>query len=646
MNTRVVEPTQARTPALSGVWRRTRDCWALLFIFAAQLAISFGFINYFCRSFGFNRRLILVHVSVVCGLFIITTFAPGLLLLVPALRFRRLTRFFVAFVPAAALIALLALYLTDFFANNTLGNNINYPVLSQYLFHPKALQSEILVVPLRIYLAIAAVIVFIVGIYQALSGVIIMSLGELILPGREWSLFKNRQRTIKSVAVLTILALGYAGYISVLSHKLHSNGIVRAEPVLSFFTNTNLIYDFNHSALAEKLREEEPRIRASYPRGLPFQKKNVIVIISDSLRADHMSIYGYQRPTTPFLKSLLESGRLRKVEMATSTCAESNCGILSTMSSKTLRGLVPQDFKLYNLLHDQGYNTYMILSGNHDWHGLRDSYGKEEFSYYYEGVSSTKYSWNDDQLIFEGLEKVPDFNGTPSFFYFHLMSTHLLGIKHDEYRRYNPSQVKYDWASVLRGDYDRETMINNYDNGVIQADAIIEQLFGALKQKGYLENSVVVILADHGEGLGDHSDQDYGHVTHLFQELINIPMLFYDDPEEKYGNLKFATQIDVAPTIVDRLGLPIPASWQGHSLLKPEIEEFNVHQTRFQDPWYAVLYRTDQNIYKYMFSFKTKSEYLYDLKNDPGEKNNLIHTADQALVQKMRDNLTEELTRY
>src|SRR5204862_5169484 len=138
------------------------------------------------------------------------------------------------------------------------------------------------------------------------------------------------------------------------------------------------------------------------------------------------------------------------------------------------------------------------------------------------------------------------------------------------YRRYEPAgqQRSYEW--VRNGD-DETVAKNNYDNGIVEADATIEKLFGKLREKGYLANSLIVILADHGEGLGDHGLgwAGLGHLRTMYQESIRIPLLIYDESDVHYGNLKFATQIDVAPTIVDRLGLRIPPSWEGRSLLSP-----------------------------------------------------------------------------
>ena len=410
------------------------------------------------------------------------------------------------------------------------------------------------------------------------------------------------------------------------------------EPVVSLFTNRSGLNDFIGYKVRAGLEQEAKRSRAAYPAGQSFEKRNVVIILVDSLRADHMQTYGYERPTTPFLASLVKAGRIKQVEMATSACADTNCGVLAVLASRTLRKQIPQSFKLHELLYDQGYKVHFILSGNHHWYDLKSSYGTSLTSYF-DGSLSSKYDWNDDRVIFEGLEQAPDFSGAPAFFYFHLMSLHSTGVKHEEHSKYRPAK---NWIEFSRGEFDPTAAANYYDNGVIQTDAIIKGIFEGLERKGYLDKSIVLILSDHGEGLGQPDHSLYGHVNYLYQESIRIPLLIYDDPQTKYADLKYATQIDVAPTVVDRLGLEAPSCWQGRSLLDPDGSRYSFHQTATSFPSYAVIYRTDRAIYKYLRQYG-EGEALYELVSDPGEKHNLIETADPAIITHMREKLAESL---
>jgi arylsulfatase A-like enzyme len=207
------------------------------------------------------------------------------------------------------------------------------------------------------------------------------------------------------------------------------------------------------------------------------------------------------------------------------------------------------------------------------------------------------------------------------------MSAHIAGIKHEPFRRFEPWFVREDFASLINSKRDLVALVNNYDNGILEADDTIRRLLDALDRKGYLANSIVVITADHGEGLGDRDPgpEGLGHVHSLHQEFVRIPILL-DAPGTRYANLQFATQVDIAPTIVDTLGLPTPLSWEGRSLRNPEPREYSFLQTVRWSPCYAVVQRSTTSTLKYIRCGPT--ELVYELNADPMEWTNLLETID------------------
>jgi glucan phosphoethanolaminetransferase (alkaline phosphatase superfamily) len=410
------------------------------------------------------------------------------------------------------------------------------------------------------------------------------------------------------------------------------NLLWRDELIASFFRPVG--YAFEPTARREAVAERDAVLRASYPRQtLKGPRKHVVLIIVDSLRADRMQVYGYQRPTTPFLSQLVQSGRMKKVEAAFSTCSESFCGITSTLAGREFRDISARTFQLQDVLQDEGYQTWFLLSGNHSaWNGLPNFYHSSEETFF-DGSQTERYTMDDDRVVLEGLERVPlASRDQPAFFYVHLMSTHYLGVQLPESHVFTRPD---DEVSPGLEPYKLLEQLNKpdrYDDKVLQVDGIVKQLFEALRVKGYLDEAMVVVTGDHGEGLGE---RHWAHGWHLYNEDIRIPLLLYD-PDQRYPDLSFATQVDIAPTVVDRLGLPIPASWEGESLLSPTRQRFTYHQTYFVPNRFAVLYRDDKALFKFIATPQYGTEELYDLRKDGGESHNLA-TEQPALAALLRD---------
>jgi glucan phosphoethanolaminetransferase (alkaline phosphatase superfamily) len=439
----------------------------------------------------------------------------------------------------------------------------------------------------------------------------------------------SRRRLIAATAAaITLFGVTIRWGVASRDHLLWKH-----ELIASFFRPEG--YAFEPTARREAMAQRDAVLRASYPRPVVnARRKNVVLIMVDSLRADRMHVYGYSRQTTPFLSELVQSGRMKKVEAAFSSCSESFCGITSTLASRTFRNISPRTFQLQDVLRDQGYRTWFLLSGNHSaWNGLPFFYRSEEDTFF-DGSMTERYTMDDDRLILEGLERVPAASPVePAFFYLHLMSPHYLGVQFAESHvftspddRVSPGLEPYKILSQLNKP-------DRYDDKVRQADGIIRNIFAALRAKRYLDDAIVVVTGDHGEGLGE---RHWAHGWHLYNEDIRVPMLFYDAPAESYPDLTFAAHVDIGPTILDRLGLPIPESWEGQSLLAPSPTRFTYHQTYFVPNRFGVLYRNDRTLFKFIATPQYGTEELYDLTTDRGEARNLV-VAEPAVAALLRE---------
>ncbi|ARV06048.1 hypothetical protein BTO04_04730 [Polaribacter sp. SA4-10] len=440
--------------------------------------------------------------------------------------------------------------------------------------------------------------------------------------------FNNPPKYIIFNIIIFLFLFGFASATVLLKHQSISNRLfAMEEPLVSFFFKNN--NPFNGQTISNN--NEDITIRYDYPKNIDFQKKNIIVIVVDALRSDHLGLYGYKRKTSPFLDSIYSSGNLKKIELSFSVAGASFAGINGILRSKIWSNMGYNNFSLQQLLKDQGYDINFILSGDHtNFYGLKSFYGNNsDFNYFLDGTTTNKYSDpNDDRIIFEGLNKIYEYNNNPSFFYFHLMSAHSIGLKLDKYKKHLPAN-----ANRLN----IENYTNRYDNGISQADNYIKEVFKRLSSKGYLENSIVVITADHGEALGERGE--FGHGRNVYTDKILIPTLIYDTDTVQYKNTDYATSVDIAPTIVDRLGLPIPESWEGNSLFSKENREFTFHQMSEN---YAIIHTKDNFRFKYVYNNKTQEEELFELKTDLYETNNIIDSMKIKYLNSLRNQLTNQ----
>ena len=458
----------------------------------------------------------------------------------------------------------------------------------------------------------------------------------LMLAGVGW-MVPARHGPVRFGRLITVVVAAAMGVLfgATLNWGIHSRDelLWNQELIACFFRPDG--FAFEPTARRYAVAERDAVLQAAYPRHLSTgRRKHVVLIIVDSLRADRMQVYGYQRPTTPFLQQLVQSGRMKKVDAAFSTCSESFCGITSTLAGREFRDISARTFQLQDVLRDEGYHTWFLLSGNHSsWNGLPQFY-RASTGTFFDGSQTRRYTMDDDRLVLEGLEHVPAASpGQPAFFYIHLMSTHYLGVQFPESHVFTRPDDSVSPGLEPYKILDQLNKPDRYDDKVRQADGIIRQLFDALAAKHYLDEALVVVTADHGEGLGE---RHWAHGWHLYNEDIRIPLLLYDVPAAKYPDLAFAAQVDIAPTILDRLGLPIPASWEGQSLLAPAPRRYTYHQTYFFPNRFAVIDRDGPALFKFIATPQYGDEELYDLNRDPHEAHNLV--AEQpALAARLRD---------
>jgi hypothetical protein len=610
-----------------------------------HLSFSLIFILFFSRFFTESaaeaRMLVVFHLLVSVTFWVLALSGCGLALQIGMIAQKRALKLLVLLIPALSFNFLALLFTADWITNQFWGINVTDRMAWEFVRRFADYQRTLL--PAFGWGAMA--LLFSAGVlcYIRLAGQAVMDCGEILV--RLFQFQRSFRWPVRS-ALLVILFAMIAGYgyamVAFWQRSVTPLLLWRREPLTSFviLSRPYLIPGNVRSILfpptprRQMNAERDAQLRSSYPKQ-NGSGRNVIVMVVDCLRADHLSFYGYDRPTTPFLAGLHNEGRLRKVEEVRADCNCTPCGVLSTLAARETDDLGQGLFQIHDLLRDQGYRTHFILSGWHDvWYDLPELYGRS-IDYYFEGTHSKNYLPDDDQLLLEGMENVQPFAGRPAFFYFHLMSAHDVGVYSPEYARWRPALEFSLGGSFSLTRRDPQMSVNTYDNKLLKTDAIIAELFAALDRKGYLRDSIVVILGDHGQALGEHDH--YSHGKLLYEEDLRIPVMFIDEPGVQYRNLTAALQQDIAPTILERLGMSVPESWRGRSLLKSPAERA-VTTHRGCQGGTAIIYREGQKIWKYIGGFADNREELYELRSDPREERDLADDRTLApIMTRMRE---------
>lgn len=410
------------------------------------------------------------------------------------------------------------------------------------------------------------------------------------------------------------------------------------DPLLSFWLWTAESRYGNLAALPADLAAER-----AYPGPEETARptRTVIVITIDCWRWDRLSATGYDRPTTPFLEELVAAGVAQPVARTVAVSNASRAGIMGVLASRPIERVHVQAFRLHDVLKSRGYRTHFLLSGDHTvFDNLRAHYGPN-VDVFADGLSPGQHSVNDDRRILAAIEELPPADGTPSFFFLHLMSPHEIGVREPEAMR---------WAGKLGGGRARFSSIVDspahaseiYDEGVLQADLHVRRIFAALRAKGYLEDYVGALTADHGQALGEHGL--YGHHRALHEPELRIPLFWLDSRGADFGGAAFASQVDVAPTLLDVLGLPVPSSWSGVSLRRHQrtvagFTSASALPWSTEEPWSGIVVCTPGSCFKYLFRAGPaghRTEKIHDLLNDPGELHDMSGTIDAAVLERLR----------
>ena len=386
----------------------------------------------------------------------------------------------------------------------------------------------------------------------------------------------------------------------------------------------------------------------------PKLEFNIILISLDTLRADHVGAYGYNRNTTPFIDKLAANGILFKNAFAQSPNTAISHATMLTSLQPMVHGVTPEhilgdEFEtLAEYLKKKGYKT-----GGFTTHGswLTKKMGfAQGFDDFYSNFLSAR---GINEYVFEFLEK----NKENRFFLFvHYYDIHsdynklpydtrtgydtkfckdykgnFTGCKDDLCASTYLEEVNSKGWTIPGGDLEYITAL--YDGGIAYTDHHVNRLFKRLKGLNLFENSLVIITSDHGEEFMEHASVLH---TQLYNEVMHVPLIIKIPGKKEHSCIKTPVGvIDIMPTILDLAGIKCK-NLQGKSVL-PVITSAKEENGFVFSTLCGLGPKLEFNIFvrDKEVGFFTRDKFtkfeMYNIKTDPNETINIANEKEKKI---------------
>ena len=298
---------------------------------------------------------------------------------------------------------------------------------------------------------------------------------------------------------------------------------------------------------------------------------NLVFLLVDTLRADRLGVYGYERPTSPHIDALARQGVLFEDVVSQSTWTKTSMASLWTATHPASHGVLRFDHVLPDaatlpaeILSEAGYRTVGVwrngwvepkfgFAQGFDTY-VRPAAGAERMRVHRESGNPNALTGSDEDLTLAALDFLEHSGDQRFFLYLHFMDVH---------------QYAYSESSPFFG----TAYPDLYDRAVHWTDSLVGVLLGALREHDLMDRTLIVLAADHGEAFREHGVE--GHGRDLYRETTHVPLIL-SPPFRLEPGLRVSqtvSNVDIWPTLLDLLGLPgLPGS-DGRSLLPLVLSE-------------------------------------------------------------------------
>ncbi len=377
------------------------------------------------------------------------------------------------------------------------------------------------------------------------------------------------------------------------------------------------------------------------------QARNLVLVSLDTLRADHMGLYGYERPTTPNLDRFAEGAAV--FESAHANASSTRPSHQALFQSRPASLAQQGERALAEVLAEQGFRTVAFTGGGNISSRLGFDRG---FELYEESESGLAGS------IPRASTWLREHRDERFFLFLHTYDIHLPYDPPEPYAskfgdnyegpvqgsttrpllRASRGLDQNAPASVTFTAADKARVVSLYDGGILYTDDQLTHLFRLFRELDLARDTLVVFFSDHGEEFWDHTSVIHSHA--LYRELLHIPLIISGPgiPATRVGEI--VSLLDLSPTLLEWLGVSAPPSFEGVSFAswlrggarehRTVIGEQRKLKSWFQHPWKLILNEAP-----------APAE-LYDVAADPLEQSNVAQ-ANPGVVARLTARLEARL---
>jgi len=375
----------------------------------------------------------------------------------------------------------------------------------------------------------------------------------------------------------------------------------------------------------------------------PARPRSIIMITIDTLRRDHLSVYGYAHPTSPGLEALAARGTVFEDAVSASPWTRTSVATLFTGLYPETLGLTCHNFDvprsdcdvlpasadtLAELFSAAGFRTAGFVANIQIDRVFGFAQGFDSYldvtapELKAEDRNRNKWSefkWANHSTadVTNQAEAWIDEHGKNAFFlYLHYLDPH---------EPYDPppgAVREMSGQSYNITNHTAARMIPRYDAEIRSVDDAIARLVAHLDDAGLLRTVGIVVVSDHGEAFGEHDGHDWRHGHSLFEHQLRVPMIAVLPGITRAGS-RVNDQVgllDVAPSVLDALGLSASPGMQGRSLV-PLMRVGKLEPRGVLSGWgYTPIASYREPPWKLIWNRRTGEQRLYNLVEDPAEE--------------------------